>query len=188
MSVNGDGPVRILAISGSLRAGSSNTSILRSVVRMAPENVEIKIYEGLAEIPPFSPESDGLHSPQPVQYLRQLVKEADGVIICTPEYAFGVPGVLKNALDWTVSTGEFNEKPVSSISASPLYSGGDKALASLLLTLSALGTVEASTLSIPSINKKMNEKKEVSDTETSELLKSLLNRLLKTIKERKEVF
>ena len=87
----------------------------------------------------FSPDLDGEDAPTPVVHLRTLLGGSDGVLICTPEYAFGMPGSLKNALDWTVSSGDLNEKPVAAISASPLHSGGDKAHASLLLTLTAWG-------------------------------------------------
>jgi chromate reductase len=178
--------IKILAISGSLRTGSSNTAILRAIGRLAPEHIEIKIYEALNDLPHFSPEIDGDHSPASVRHFRTLLQEADGIIISTPEYAFGVPGVLKNALDWSVSSGEFNEKPVASISASPLYSGGEKALASLLLTLMALGTIKASTLSIPDIKNKLDDKKEVADKSTIESLRVVLNELLKVIKDKKK--
>jgi chromate reductase, NAD(P)H dehydrogenase (quinone) len=178
--------IRILAISGSLRAASSNTAILRALVHLAPANVEISLYDGLGGLPHFSPEIDGDHSASTVKNYRTLLSEADGVIISTPEYAFGVPGVLKNALDWAVSSGEFNEKAVASVSASPSYLGGDKALASLLLTLTALGTVQASTLSIPMIYKKLDEQKEVSDSGTLDSLKKLLEELLKSIETKRK--
>ena len=112
------------------------------------------------------------------------MKEADGVIISTPEYAFGVPGALKNALDWTVSSGELNEKPTIAISASPLYEGGSKAMTSLLLTLNALGTKISSNshLSIPNISKKINKEGEITEQQTITDLKSLFVTLLETIK------
>jgi chromate reductase, NAD(P)H dehydrogenase (quinone) len=148
--------INILSISGSLKSTSSNTNILNAIANIAPKNVQVKIFTGLDTLPHFNPEAkENIPS---VNNLRQQLKEADGLIISTPEYAFGVPGVLKNALDWLVSSGELNEKPVAAISASPLYSGGDKALASLLLTLTALGaTMKArSVLSIGNIKNKMN--------------------------------
>jgi chromate reductase len=178
-------PLTILSISGSLKSTSSNTNILRAIAKLAPTEVTLNLYEGLGDIPPFSPErEDGIES---VVRLRQLIAEADGVIIATPEYAFGVPGVLKNALDWTVSTGEFNEKPVTAISASPLNSGGDKALASLLLTLTALGTEKSgnSSLSIPNLSKKFNKEGQLTDEQTLNELKAVLDDLIKRIREKK---
>jgi NAD(P)H-dependent FMN reductase len=109
---------------------------------------------------------------------------ADGVLICTPEYAFGIPGVLKNALDWTVSSGELNEKPVAAISASPLYTGGEKALASLRLTLSALGAEDGGHLSIPSLHKVFNGNKEIADPETLQSLSRLLASFMRSMDEK----
>jgi NAD(P)H-dependent FMN reductase len=116
--------------------------------------------------------------------MRKLLNAADGVLICTPEYAFGVPGSLKNALDWTVSSGEFYRKPVVAISASPSPTGGDKAHASLLLTLMALGAnvPEGGKLMIPAVGKKLNSNGEVSDPETRQALSSVLDALTQAIK------
>lgn len=148
---------------------------------MNTSTVSLSLFEGLDLLPHFNPETTGL-IPQVVNF-RQQIKEADAVIFSTPEYAFGVPGVLKNALDWLVSSGELNEKPVVAISASPLYSGGDKALASLLLTLTALGTnmgAKAS-LSIANVKNKMDEAGFVTDTETLAALQLLLENLISQV-------
>jgi len=141
--------IKILALSGSLREGSSNNTILKLISGLVPDHVEFTLYKGLASIPAF----DDIDN-DPVTQFRQLVREADGVLICTPEYAFGVPGALKNALDWTVSTGDFDQKPVALITASSV---GDKGHASLLNTLTALGTntVEEVTLLISFIRAKL---------------------------------
>jgi chromate reductase, NAD(P)H dehydrogenase (quinone) len=175
--------MRILAISGSLRASSTNTALLQATAALAPQNMEITIYDGLADLPHFSPDLDGDDPPASVHHLRQLLQAAEGVLICTPEYAFGVPGVLKNALDWTVSSGEFYGKPVAAISASPSPTGGDKAHASLLLTLTALGAhvPEGGKLNIAAVGKKLNVNGEVSDLETGQALRSVLDALALTI-------
>lgn len=125
----------ILAISGSLRQGSSNHAILKYLSTLAQPNVDYTIYNDLANIPAFDPGLDNETPPELVANLRQLLNEADGVIICTPEYAFGVPGSLKNMLDWLVSSSTLVDKPVALITASL---GGGYAHASLLLTLGAL--------------------------------------------------
>jgi NAD(P)H-dependent FMN reductase len=175
--------MKILAISGSLRANSTNTRLVRATAALAPEDMEITIYDGLADLPHFSPDLDGDNPPPAVKNLRMQIQAADGVLICTPEYAFGVPGSLKNALDWTVSSGDLWGKPVAAISASPLWTGGDKAHASLLLTLTALGTKvpEDGKLSIPSVNKKLNADGEISDPETAQALRSVLAALAQAI-------
>ena len=148
--------IHILGISGSLRADSTNTIILKTLGSTLPSDITFEIFEGLDEIAHFSP---GLPDAEPVIRFKAAIAKADAVVICTPEYAFGVPGTLKNALDWTVGTGDLNDKPVSAISASPLNSGGNNALASLLLTLTALGTKknDASALSIPNVKGKIAE-------------------------------
>jgi chromate reductase len=176
--------MKILAISGSLREASTNTAILKNLQKLAPANVEMQLYFQAGELPHFSPDIDTEQAFETVETLRNLVKNSEAVIICTPEYAFGVPGSLKNLLDWLVSSGELNEKPVAAISASPLNSGGDKALASLSLTLTALGTVNAGRLSIPNIKNKLNEAKEITDSETEEALKTVLQELEKVVGEK----
>ena len=150
---------------------------------MAPQLAIFTFYEGLEDLPPFNP--DKAQDLPSVLYFRKLLSQSDAVIISTPEYAFGVPGVLKNALDWVVSTGEFNEKPVAAISASPLTSGGDKALESLLHTLTALGTLkdEHSSLSLPAVKKKINEAGKITDEETKKKLELLLGRLLLAVQQ-----
>ncbi len=167
--------IRILGISGSLRQQSSNTVLLSSVVALLPGDTEFQVFEGIGDLPHFNPDLDQGHGIEAVNRWRAAVKAADAVLFSTPEYAFGVPGVLKNALDWLVSSGELNEKPVAAISASPLYGGGDKAMASLLLTLKALGTEMSgfSSYSIPSVYQKVKGE-EITDTETAEKLTSLL--------------
>lgn len=175
----------LLAISGSLKSTSSNTNILRALSKFKTENIDFIIYDKLGELPHFNPEKE--EGTAAVKDFKAHLKKADGVIISTPEYAFGVPGTLKNALDWTVSSGELNEKPVIAISASPMYEGGSKAMASLLLTLGALGAAmtEHSHLSIPDILKKINNSAGISDEETAAQLKNIFQHLLKVISEKK---
>jgi len=171
--------MHILAISGSLRADSTNTTLVRAVMSIASDALDFTLYDGLGDLPHFSPDRDGDDALPAVARLRGLLRAADGVLICTPEYAFGVPGSLKNALDWTVSSGEFNGKPVAAISASPSPSGGDKALASLLLTLRALGASvpPGAALSVPAIKKKLGADGRLTDETTIEALKTMLDAL-----------
>jgi len=155
---------------------SREASAQRAVAAMAPDTMEFTIYDGLAALPHFNPDLDGDDAPAPVAHLRGLLQATDGVLICTPEYAFGVPGALKNALDWTVSSGEFAGKPVAAISASPGYMGGDKAHASLLLTLTAEAAriVDGGTLVIPAVRRKLAADGDVSDPTTARALRSVL--------------
>jgi len=172
--------MHILGLSGSLRNNSSNGNILNAAFTLLPENITFEIFDKLEQVPPFSPgEDDG----DVVENFKKAVSKAQGVIICTPEYAFGVPGILKNLLDWTVSTGEFNQKPVCAITASPLNSGGDKALASLLLTLTALGAKmnEQSSLSIPNVKMKLDASGKVTDQKMLDQLRYQIKNLLQLV-------
>ena len=128
-------PFNILAISGSLREKSLNSTLLSDVISMIPSQGTIVNYREMEQLPHFTPDLDidDVHSA--VANWRRHLKEADGVLICTPKYAKGVPGSLKNALDWVVSSGEFVNKPVAVISVSPHPEGGAIAMASLLGTL-----------------------------------------------------
>jgi chromate reductase len=169
--------IKILAISGSLRPGSSNNMIIKIVADMVPEDVEIEIYNGLSSIPAF----DDIDN-KPVDDLRKRIREADGVFICTPEYAFGVPGALKNALDWTVSSGDFDKKPVALVTASSV---GDKGHAALLHTLTALSAdvVPEATLLISFIRAKLNAQGVITDEATKRALKAVVDNFIILIKD-----
>ena len=109
---------RILALSGSLRTGSLNTEVLQAAALLAPG--QVTLFDGLADLPAFNPDLDGEGLPVPpaVARLREALRAADGVLICCPEYAHGVPGAFKNALDWVVGSGELVDKPVGLVNAS----------------------------------------------------------------------
>lgn len=92
--------MNVLAISGSLRAESFNTALARAVRDLAPDGVEVELYEGLAELPPYDADTDGEDSPIAVRDLRERIAAADALFIVTPEYNGSIPGVLKNAIDW----------------------------------------------------------------------------------------
>jgi NAD(P)H-dependent FMN reductase len=169
--------LRILAISGSLRPQSSNHKLLKLVASMAPENVEFLYYDGIASLAHF----DGAEEPPlPVQDFLRQVRDADGVFICTPEYAFGVPGSLKNALDWTVGNGEFADKHVAYITAA---TGGEKAHESLGFTLTAMQSkiADGGTLLISFIRAKLDKQGEVIDPQLKESIRSVLSSLIVAI-------
>jgi chromate reductase len=112
----------ILGISGSLRKASHNTAFLRAAVELAPEGVEVTIFEGLGEIPPYNDDlrvASGY--PDPVTAFREALRAADAVLIATPEYNYSIPGVLKNAIDWASRPPEppFDGKPVAIMGATP---------------------------------------------------------------------
>ncbi|MFD2871442.1 NADPH-dependent FMN reductase [Mucilaginibacter ximonensis] len=170
---------RLLAISGSLRNGSSNHAILQHLGTLLQPDIEYTIYDDLANIPAFDPALDNDMPPAAVANLRKLLAEADGVIICTPEYAFGVPGALKNMLDWLVSSSSLVDKPVALITASL---GGEYAHASLLLTLGALTAKlsDDTNLLIQFVRSKVAADGTITDKETIEGLNDLLRIFLAT--------
>jgi NAD(P)H-dependent FMN reductase len=111
--------MRVLAIPGSLRATSSNAALLRAARGVAPAGTEITLYDGLGGLPHFSPDLDVEPLPPPVAALRAQIGVVEALAISSPEYAHGMPGALKNALDWLVSAVEPIDKPVLLLSASP---------------------------------------------------------------------
>lgn len=175
--------MNIVAISGSLRAASTNTALVRAAANLAPEGMNVAVYDGLGGLPHFSPELDGDAAPDAVRVLRGLLGKADGVLICTPEYAFGMPGSLKNALDWLVTSGELWRLPVAALSASPSALGGEKAHAALLLTLSALEAqvVADGSLCIPFVTTKVTKSGELADSATAKALRASLEALARAV-------
>lgn len=130
---------RWLALCGSLRASSSNRAILQAARRLAPPDVEVVLYEGLGELPPFNPdlEEGSAPLPVPVATLRRTVGEADALVIACPEYAHGVPGAFKNLLDWLVGSHEFPEKPVALLNAAARAHHAQSQLIETLSTMNA---------------------------------------------------
>ena len=173
--------MKSLAISGSLRKKSFNTAIISSLQTM---NSNVEVYKDLGNVPFFNADLD-LHtlevdnSPLEVQDFRKKINECDSLILCTPEYAFEIPGVLKNSLDWLVSSGNLLDKPVAILSASTSKMGADKAnelLSGLVKVL--MGKVDKTTnLKISSVNKKFDENSELIDQVLKNQLKNLLSAL-----------
>lgn len=130
--------MRVLALSGSLRAESLNTLLLQEAARLAPADMDITRWEGLDELPHYSPERDTDPLPAPVAELRAQVQAADALLICTPEYIHAMPAVLKNLLEWVVSSGDCVGKPTAAWSVSPSAEGGARAHASLVHTLEVM--------------------------------------------------
>ena len=127
--------IRILALSGSLRATSTNTALLRAVAASAPDGVLVELFP-LGDIPLFNPDLE-LAPPDVVAGFRAKVGAADGLIIASPEYAHGISGVLKNALDWLVGYEGFADKPVQMLNAAPRAHHGVAALREVLATMAA---------------------------------------------------
>lgn len=133
----------ILAVSGSLRAASYNTAALRVAALVAPPGVAVHVFDGIGALPLFNPDLDNAPL-APVATWREALEAADAVLIASPEYAHGVSGVMKNALDWAVSMPTFPGKRVALLNTSPRASHAQDALREILLTMSATLVPEAS--------------------------------------------
>jgi chromate reductase, NAD(P)H dehydrogenase (quinone) len=113
--------LRVLGISGSLRADSHNTKLLRAAAQFLPHDVELEVFDGLKTVPPYDQDDDIDPAPAGVVALREALAGADAVLIATPEYNSSIPGHLKNALDWAsrpLRTNPLRNKPVAVIGAS----------------------------------------------------------------------
>lgn len=143
---------------------------------MSKDQFEFTIFNELKQIPQFDPDDDTTPAPTSVAAFRNLIKDCDATIICTPEYAMGVPGSLKNAIDWTVSSAEFMHKPTALITAS---SQGQKGHAALLETLKIIDCKipESTQLLISFIKTKINAEGKITHMQTLKELKALLNSL-----------
>jgi chromate reductase len=156
---------KIVALSGSARKNSSNLRLIKAIEELTKENFEITVVDDLTQLPHFNPDLDTGNPPRIIEDFRKQIKDADGVLICSPEYAMGVPGTLKNALDWTVSSNEFSGKPVALITAS---TAGTKAHESLLGTLQIIEAkmTEDTQYLISFIQVKLNGENKISDEQT----------------------
>ncbi len=164
--------IRILAISGSLRKISSNTALLHAAIALSPANVEMKLYGGLGNLPYFNPDLEPTQ-PSSVTDLRAQVKWSDGLVISSPEYAHGVPGILKNALDWLVSGEEFIGKPIALFNASPRAIYATASLTEIVTTMAGRIVPEAS-LTISLLGKNLDAAGIVANPEISAELKAAM--------------
>lgn len=142
-----DKSISILGICGSIRAGSSNRALLAVMAKLVAEDVSFVICDSIGRFPLFDP--DAADAPPPaVRDFRKALAAADAVVIASPEYAHGITGALKNALDWVVGSGEFSGKPVAVVNASPTSFHACDSLMEILRTMDARVIAEAS-LRIP---------------------------------------
>jgi len=146
--------IRLLALSGSLRARSSNAALLGAAALLAPDEIRIELFEGIGDLPHFNPDLESEALPPVVNAFRRRIGEADGLLISCPEYARGIPGSFKNALDWLVGSLDFPGKPVALFNASPRASDAQAALRLVLATMSAR-LIEEADLTLPLLAKGM---------------------------------
>lgn len=167
--------MKILAISGSLRAASINSALVRAVRQLAPAEIEIDLFRGLGELPLFNPDLE-TNMPAAVEDFHRRVAAADAILIASPEYAHGVTGSIKNALDWLVSYEPFAYKAVAVLNASPRAQHADAALRETLKTMAA-NIVESASVSIPLLGTDLDEHGMVHTQSVAEAILKMLSNL-----------
>lgn len=164
--------MKVLALSGSLRVASGNTALLRAVARLAPSDMAVELFDGLGRLPLFNPDLETA-DPSPVAYLREQVMSADALIIASPEYAHGMTGVMKNALDWMVGCEAFINKPVALLNASPRAVHAQLALRETVSVMSAR-IIENASITVPILGSNLSEDGIVLHPEISASLRAAL--------------
>lgn len=177
-------PMNFLAISGSLRATSLNSALLRATARLAPQGLSIQVFQGIGDFPLFNPDIE-FTDPAPVAHLRAQVIAADALIIASPEYAHGVTGVLKNALDWLVGSEAFVNKPIALFNASPSSVYAAAALKEIVTVMSARVVDEAS-IDLPIRGAKLDEDGIYADLKMSVAIRIALQALSGAVIEYRE--
>ncbi len=174
--------MKILAISGSTKPNSTSHHILNHIKSNLENILELEIYEGIEKLPHFNPAITDEQTSINVIEFRKQIENADGVIFCTPEYVFSIPGSLKNAIEWCVSTTVFSQKPVAMIIAA---ASGEKAYESLSLILTTIETIlpNESRLLIQGAKGKVNTHGEITDISTKEQIERVIQSLITTIRD-----
>lgn len=132
--------MKVLGLCGSLQARSANLTLLRQAAERMPSGAQLALFDGIRELPLFDPdlEGDGQPTPAPVTRFREALQASDAVLIASPEYGHGVPGALKNALDWVIGSGELYRKRVAVTASAPGPGRGQQGLDALCATLKAV--------------------------------------------------
>ena len=168
--------MRILAISGSLRAASGNTRLIEALALVASPDTEVVVWRGVGDLPHFNPDLDGDTPPAGVLELRRQIGLCDGLVICSPEYAHGVAGTMKNALDWLVASLEFAGTPVALINASPSSEFAQSQMRETLTVMSG-AVVDAACVTIPLQGGKMTAAEVASNPDMTTKLRAALDAL-----------
>jgi NAD(P)H-dependent FMN reductase len=175
-------PFSLLVISGSLRRASTNSAVVRAAARVAGAPIRVTIYEELGSIPAFNRDQDDQGAPEVVIRFRTALAASDAVLISSPEYAHGVPGVLKNALDWVVGSSELVDKPVALINTSPRATHAFASLTETLTVMSAR-VVPAASITLPLQGRMLDADGIVADAELSAALKWAVDTLVAAARE-----
>lgn len=174
--------MKLLAVSGSLRAASSNSRLIEALVRLAPPGVSVEVYRGLNDLPHFNPDLEDDRLPPAVGDWRRRIGEADGLMICSPEYAHGVAGAMKNALDWLVPSLEFPQTAVCLINAAPHAQFAQAQMRETLSVMSAR-IVDAACVTAPLAGRTLAPDEIAADPELGPILRGALEAFVAAIRE-----
>jgi NAD(P)H-dependent FMN reductase len=175
--------MKILALSGSLRTASTNSMLLRAAARLAPAEMDVSSYAGLGSLPLFNPDLE-VYCPASVIAFRQAVADADALLFASPEYAHGVTGTIKNALDWLVSFEPFASKIVAVWNASPRAHYADDSLREILRTMAAV-IVDSARISIPLLGSGLDESGVVAASNFAEAIRASLRAIEEAVQSRR---
>ncbi|MBZ4034379.1 NAD(P)H-dependent oxidoreductase [Flavobacterium sp. 17A] len=166
--------IKILAISGSTRKDSSNFKLLKYISGQLKSKFEFEIFEDLDKLPHFNPDLDTDNPPKEIISFRNKIINADGVVVCTPEYVFSLPGSLKNALEWLVSTTIFSGKETGLVTASASGEKGHEQLLLIMKTLEAKFDSKTELL-IQGVRGKISSEGKITDEQTVVALQNFIN-------------
>ncbi|MFT4154084.1 NADPH-dependent FMN reductase [Parafilimonas sp.] len=170
----------IFAIIGSAGKNSSNVKLVQKIAALTSDVFTINIFEGLSTLPHFDPALSIENTPQIIVDLRNAIQQADGVIICTPEYVFSIPAGLKNAIEWCVSTTVFSKKPVGLITASASGLKGHEELKLIMQTIETIFTGET-TLLVHGIKGKVDAHGNITDKATNDAIQNFATAFAKLV-------
>ncbi|VAW60889.1 NADPH-dependent FMN reductase [hydrothermal vent metagenome] len=165
--------IRILAVSGSLREKSYNTALINAVAKLAPNDIEVLVFDDMNSIPLFNPDREN-ENISAVTNLKKALKKSNGLLISSPEYAHGISGVLKNALDWLVSGDEFPYIPVALANTSPRASHAQTALREVISTMSGV-IIENASITVALLGTELDENGIINNSEISQHIIEKLN-------------
>jgi chromate reductase len=180
--------MKVLGVSGSLRADSYNTQLLRGAADLMPAGVELELWQGLRDVPPYDEDDDVEPVAPAVAALRAALAGADAVLFATPEYNSSIPGQLKNALDWAsrpFATNPLRNKPATVVGASTGGFGAMWAQADLRRVLKTIGArVVGEEVPVPAVHTRTDEAGRLADAETEERLREVLDALADAVEAR----
>ena len=171
----------IIGICGSASPNSGNLALLKHLAELGKTEFDLHIIDNLFELPHFRTDLTDINIPKKIVSFRNQIANADGIIICTPEYVFSIPSGLKNAIEWCVSTVVFSDKPIGLITASASGEKGHEELKLIMKTVQTVFT-EDTTLLIQGVKGKVNNEGKITNETTEAELKKFMQSFIKLTK------